>query len=87
MTEASCFNDYSVCDDNNDGSSPVLEIDEGLSVRDVDEDRARKFVHHLRFDHSRSVDGRQRAWTRGARLPQEMPKEVRVCTERRQLQR
>lgn len=81
VTEASCFYDSSACDDDgNDGSTPVLEIDVGVSVRDVDEDRGRKFVHHLRYDHSRSAEGRKGAWARGARLPQELPKEVRVCS-------
>lgn len=87
VTEASCFYDYSACEDGFDGSSPVLEIDVGVSVRDVDEDRPRKFNHHLRFVHSRSVEGRKGAWARGARLPQEQPKEVRVCTEIHVLQR
>lgn len=81
ITDASCYYEYYACDDNNDVSSPVLKIDVAVSVRDVDEDRARKYVHHLRFDQfqaapASSLKDRKSEWARGARLPQELPQEV-----------
>jgi hypothetical protein len=94
---ASCH--YSVADDDDDDAAadgvgmiapnhlpmfnPVLEVEVAVSVRDVDEDRARKFVHFLRFDHQPRVaagaddeKGSRGRWARGAPLPQELPQEV-----------
>jgi len=77
----SCSYEYSAFDDGKVVSSPILVIEVAVSVRDVDEDRARKYIHHLRFDQlqaaqSSSLKDRKSDWARGTRLPQELPQEV-----------